>query len=215
MSSDDLHDVEMSDVIAQGPEGYDFTHPLMRSAVIDSVEPWVLRAAHRTLAGVLPTSSIDRKAHHLDLAADGPDDEAAEALAGAAARANGVGAHEVAAVAWERAARRTLDASSRAHRLGEAGISWWRAHRPERGIGLCRRQSTNWGCVRTRPRSCSPSVTWSPSTTTPVRAPRCSSTRRWYSVTNPRPAGTMMGQAANSCGARRRLTASDRLQPPW
>ncbi len=138
VSSDDLHDVEMSDVIAQGPEGYDFTHPLMRSAVIDSVEPWVLRAAHRTLAGVLPTSSIDRKAHHLDLAADGPDDEAAEALAGAATRANGLGAHEVAAVAWERAARRTLDASSRAHRLGEAGISWWRAHRPERGIGLCR-----------------------------------------------------------------------------
>ncbi len=136
VSSTDLVDAEAADLIVQGPNGYSFTHPLMRSAVLDAVEPWRRRAAHRAVADALSSSSFERRAHHLDLAADGPDAEAADALEAAARRAARQGAHEVAAKAWERAARLSTSLPEAARRLGEAGTSCWKAHAPDVGIPL-------------------------------------------------------------------------------
>jgi DNA-binding CsgD family transcriptional regulator len=136
VSSIDLLGAERGHLIAPGPDGYQFTHPLMRSAVLSGVEPHLKRTAHRAVADALPASSVERRAHHLDLAADGPDPTVAEALEATAVRAAEQGAHEVAAVAWERAARHSMSPTEMARRLGEAGTSFWRAHRPEHGIPL-------------------------------------------------------------------------------
>ena len=136
VSSIDLLGAERANLIAPGPDGYQFTHPLMRSAVLSGVEPHLRRTAHRAVADALPTSSVERRAHHLDLAADGPDPAVAEVLEATAVRAAGQGAHEVAAIAWERAARHSMSPIEVARRLGEAGSSHWKAHRPEHGIPL-------------------------------------------------------------------------------
>lgn len=138
LSSADLVEAERADLIAQATDGYEFTHPLMRSAVLNAAQPWRLRAAHRALAESLARSSFERRAHHLDLAADGPDDEAAEALEIVASHAARQGAQEVAAAAWERAARRSTSELQRARRLGEAGYASWRAQRPQHGMALSR-----------------------------------------------------------------------------
>ena len=136
VSPTDLLGAEHAGLIVQGPDGWEFTHPLMRSAVLGGLEPRLRRAAHRALADALPAHSVERLAHHLDLAADGPDPAAADVLEATAVRAALQGAHEVAAVAWERAARHSTLPAETARRLGEAGTSCWRAHHPELGIPL-------------------------------------------------------------------------------
>ena len=106
-----------------------FTHPLLSSAIYSGALPDQRRAAHRRLATIAP--SVEERARHLALAAEGPDEEAAAAL-GQAARAAGVrGAPAAAAELAELAAaltppdqapagwRRGVDAGAYLFRAGD------------------------------------------------------------------------------------------------
>ncbi len=136
VSIDDLAPAESNAVIVADGSGFRFTHPLLRTAALDRVGGEGRRRAHRALAANV--IEIDRRAHHLDRAADGPDIEAAAALEAVARRATEARSYEVAAVAWERAARRSPHQSELARCLAEATNSYWNAGRPELGIGIGR-----------------------------------------------------------------------------
>ncbi len=80
-------------------------HPVLRSVMRELAEPAERRAAHRALAGALdPERDAEARAWHLAEASVGPDDEVADALEGAAARAAGRTAYAAAARLFERAA---------------------------------------------------------------------------------------------------------------
>ena len=136
LSPADLVGSERAGVVRSGAGGYEFTHPLMQSAVLDAVASSEVRTAHRTLAEAQPSANVERRAHHLDLAADGPDEEAALALEVAARRTAKRGARELAAISWERSARRSVSPEECSRRLGESARAWWGAHRPDLGIPL-------------------------------------------------------------------------------
>jgi DNA-binding CsgD family transcriptional regulator len=84
-----------------------FSHPLVASAVIASVEPDDLRQAHARLAEAAASEEV--RARHLGLAAEGPDEAVAEALEHAAESARARGATADAASLYERAAALTPD----------------------------------------------------------------------------------------------------------
>ena len=136
LSPADLVGSERAGVVRSGAGGYEFTHPLMQSAVLDAVASSEVRTAHRTLAEAQPSANVERRAHHLDLAADGPDEEAALALEVVARRTAKRGARELAAISWERSARRSVSPEECDRRLGESARAWWGAHRPDLGIPL-------------------------------------------------------------------------------
>lgn len=104
-----------------------FRHPLVKSAVYGAVSGADRRAAHRRLAAV---SERARRAWHLAAAADGPDEEAAQALEAVAADAGRSGGVAAQAQALERAAAMTSE-EQRADRLLVAGQAWRRAGRIE------------------------------------------------------------------------------------
>jgi DNA-binding CsgD family transcriptional regulator/tetratricopeptide (TPR) repeat protein len=98
-----------------------FAHPLLRAAVLASASPIDERAAHRVVADAcVAAGSMDLAALHLAAAADGPDAEAAGALAALGDRAHARGALSEAARAWSRAAALTPDAAQRAPLLTRA-----------------------------------------------------------------------------------------------
>ncbi|HMG99678.1 MAG TPA: AAA family ATPase, partial [Gaiellales bacterium] len=114
-----------------------FRHPLVRSAVHNSAEPSERRAAHAALAQRLVGERFaDERAWHLGAAAFGPDDTAADALAGASARARERGAYAAAALTAERSARLTANAATRGQRLLEAASNAWIAGSGERAVSL-------------------------------------------------------------------------------
>ncbi|MEU9331556.1 AAA family ATPase [Streptomyces sp. NPDC048290] len=92
--------------LAQGLVG--FSHPLVRSAVLESVAPADRLAAHRALAGVLE-GQPDRQVWHRAAAGGRPDESVARALDAAADRASARGAPAVALAARERAVALTPD----------------------------------------------------------------------------------------------------------
>jgi DNA-binding CsgD family transcriptional regulator len=93
-----------------------FRHPLVRSAIYHSASLSRRQAAHAALAAVL-TGQPDRRVWHLSAAATGPDERVAAELDGAARRAIGRGAADVAISALERAAQLSEDAAVRGGRL--------------------------------------------------------------------------------------------------
>jgi DNA-binding CsgD family transcriptional regulator len=96
-----------------------FTHPLVRSAAYHRAASAERREAHRALAAAAETASAG--AWHRALAADGPDEEAAQALSGVAGEAAARGAPASAADALERAAALSADEGARFGRtLGAA-----------------------------------------------------------------------------------------------
>jgi DNA-binding CsgD family transcriptional regulator len=97
-------------------------HPLVPAALVDAAEPARRRRAHAALAGA--HTDPDRIAWHRAAAADGPDDEIAKALLGAAERSRWRGATAEAVAALERAAELTGDtAEAGAHLVRAAEVA--------------------------------------------------------------------------------------------
>jgi DNA-binding CsgD family transcriptional regulator len=98
-----------------------FTHPLLASAIYSGAAPWRRRAAHRKLSVIAPNA--EERARHQALSAEGPHEEAAAALAGAAQAAAARGAPGAAAELAELAVARTpveLAPARRRRRLAAA-----------------------------------------------------------------------------------------------
>jgi DNA-binding CsgD family transcriptional regulator len=103
------------------PGRLQFSHPLARSAVYQSISPDKRRAAHAALAAA--ATEPDRRAWHLAAAADRPDERVAAALEDAAAGARRRGGVAAEASALERAARLTADPEARARCLLKAAVA--------------------------------------------------------------------------------------------
>jgi DNA-binding CsgD family transcriptional regulator len=98
-----------------------FTHPLFASAIYSGAAPWRRREAHRKLSLVAPTA--EEQARHRALSVEGPDEDSAAALAGAAHAATARGAPGAAAELAELAVARTpveLASARRRRRLAAA-----------------------------------------------------------------------------------------------
>jgi DNA-binding CsgD family transcriptional regulator len=114
-----------------------FRHPLMRSAIHQSMSARERRAAHTAWAKTLEDDP-DRHAWHRAAAALGGDDTIADALEAAATRASQRGAPGVAFAALERAAQLTTDPKRRGTRLMHAaylGLDLGRPRDVERVLG--------------------------------------------------------------------------------
>lgn len=113
--------------------GYEFTHPLIRSAVYHSAIPSKRREAHRSIAtGV----SDPEKTRQLALAAEGPDEELAERLAGLADDAMKAGAPGTAASMWGRSVELSVDPERKRWRALQGARTALVAGRPAAAIGL-------------------------------------------------------------------------------
>jgi DNA-binding CsgD family transcriptional regulator len=107
-------------VEAEG-SGIRFTHPLFASAIYSGAAPWRRREAHLKLS--LVASNAEERARHQALAAEGPDEDAAAALAEAAHAAADRGAPSAAAELAELAVAYTpagLAPARRSRRLAVA-----------------------------------------------------------------------------------------------
>ena len=126
LSMADLEPAEAAGVVAAGPGGLRFSHPLVRAAVYQAADAPARRAAHRAhaaSAAALGESALDRRAWHLAMAATGPDASAAAELEAAGGRAAARNGHAGACEAFEAAARLSTDAAERGRRLAAAGQS--------------------------------------------------------------------------------------------
>ncbi|MEU6392901.1 AAA family ATPase [Streptomyces sp. NPDC046939] len=113
----------------------EFGHPLMRGAILSTAGHGELGSVHAELADAL-ADDPDRQVWHRALAATGPDDEVADALARAAARADALGGHAGAGAALARAAALTTDPARKARRLVDAARAAADAGLPERARAL-------------------------------------------------------------------------------
>src|SRR5215472_13077058 len=104
-----------------------FTHPLFASAIYSGAPPGRRREVHRRLGEIAPT--VEERARHLALSAEGPDEHVAAALEHAALTAAARGAPDVAAELAELAATLTpLDRlPARWRRRTDAGAYLFRA----------------------------------------------------------------------------------------
>lgn len=110
-----------------------FAHPLLRSAAWHRASAPERRATHRALATVVPG---DRRAWHLAESVTGPDAEAAEALAIAAAGATARRGYAEASLAWQRSAALSADRDLTARRLLRACNSSIAAGQLHRALSL-------------------------------------------------------------------------------
>jgi DNA-binding NarL/FixJ family response regulator len=104
---------------ALNPDGFQFRHPLIRSAVQQAATLEERRLAHAALADAL-AGHPDRAVWHRAAAATGHDEEVAVALDATGDRARLRGASAVAVAALEQAAELTADPSRRAIRVFRA-----------------------------------------------------------------------------------------------
>ncbi|MDN3029018.1 AAA family ATPase [Streptomyces sp. S.PB5] len=107
-----------------------FGHPLMRSAIHQTMPAEVRHAAHAALAAVLDEQP-DRQLRHRAAAADDPDESVAVALEDAAHRAAHRGGIAAAVTALEQAAALSEDTGRRAERLLHAADFAVELGRPE------------------------------------------------------------------------------------
>jgi DNA-binding NarL/FixJ family response regulator len=114
------------------PDGFEFRHPLTRSAVEQATPVEERRSAHAALAAVL-AADPDRAVWHRAEATKGHDDEVAAALTEAGERARLRGGGDEAIVLLERSAALTSDPQDRALRLWDAGRLAWDSGRWQDG----------------------------------------------------------------------------------
>jgi DNA-binding CsgD family transcriptional regulator len=101
-----LAPAEVAGIVQVRPDGLvTFSHPLFGSALYSSLPEAARRRLHRQLAG--GAASLEERARHLALAADGPDSQTALVLDEAAIAAGSKGAAETAAELTELACRLT------------------------------------------------------------------------------------------------------------
>jgi DNA-binding CsgD family transcriptional regulator len=101
-----LAPAEVAGIVQVGADGMvGFTHPLFGSALYSSLPEAARRKLHRELAG--RAVSLEERARHLALAADGPDSKTAQVLDEAAGAAGARGAADVAVELKELACRLT------------------------------------------------------------------------------------------------------------
>jgi DNA-binding CsgD family transcriptional regulator len=124
-----LAPAEEAGLVRVGLQGrIEFTHPLFASAVYTSAPRAQRREAHAALAQTI--GDAEQRAHHLALAADGPDEAVAQALEDAGRSARSRGAPDVAAHLTElalklapeddpRAAERRLELAEHLHLAGD------------------------------------------------------------------------------------------------
>jgi tetratricopeptide (TPR) repeat protein len=126
-----LDAAERADLLRTSGGRLRFRHPLVRSAVSRAAGFEERRAAHEALAAALDDDAdADRAAWHRAVVATPPDDEAAEALARSADRAQHRGGYAAAARALERAAELESDAQRQTDRLLGAASAAALAGRP-------------------------------------------------------------------------------------
>ena len=114
-----------------------FGHPLMRSAIRQTMPSAARQAAHAALAAVLE-GQADRQVRHLAAASATPDESVAAALQDAAARAARRGGIAAAVTALEQAAALSEDPGRRAERLLRAAdfaVELGRSQTVERLLG--------------------------------------------------------------------------------
>ncbi|MBB4912298.1 helix-turn-helix transcriptional regulator [Actinophytocola algeriensis] len=131
-----LGEAEDAGLIRIGDGRVEFRHPLVRAAVYGDAAPEHRRTVHRAVADALGPQEPDRHAWHLAEAAIGPDHRVAELLSRAAARAHARSAHDIAAAAFERAARLCPDTEGHARFCVAAAESAWLAGTASRATGL-------------------------------------------------------------------------------
>lgn len=130
-----LGPAEQAGLVTVGAHRLTFRHPLVLEAVLHEATPAQRRAAHSALAeALLPDHT--RAAWHAAAACVGPDERVADALTGAAQRADAAGAASSASIAFERASTLTPDARLRAYRLLLAAEAAFQAGATLRAITL-------------------------------------------------------------------------------
>ncbi|KAF2413988.1 hypothetical protein B1729_06845 [Microbacterium sp. B35-04] len=117
-----------------------FRHPLLRAAVYSGASAHERRAAHRAAAEAASPGDVDRRAWHLSEATSHPDAAIAGLLAEAGDHAVARAAYSVASGAFERSARLTPEAGTRAARLLRAADTAWEAGDGERAVSLLDRR---------------------------------------------------------------------------
>ncbi|WP_347976337.1 AAA family ATPase [Microbacterium sp. ProA8] len=118
-----------------------FRHPLLRAAVYSGASAQERRAAHRAAAEAASPGDVDRRAWHLSEATSHPDAAIAGLLAEAGDHAVARAAYSVASGAFERSARLTPEAGTRAARLLRAADTAWEAGDGERAVSLLDRRA--------------------------------------------------------------------------
>jgi DNA-binding CsgD family transcriptional regulator len=137
---------DLSLVSVRGGE-VEFRHPLLRAAVYSGATEHERREAHRAAADVTPRADVDRRAWHLSEAVWQPDADVADLLAEAGEHALARAAYSVAAGAFERSARVTPDAGTRAVRLLRAADTAWAAGDGARALALLDQRERDAGAT--------------------------------------------------------------------
>ncbi|MEU0881383.1 AAA family ATPase [Lentzea sp. NPDC005914] len=133
---DALAEAENAQLVQITDGRVEFRHPLIRAAVYSDATPELRRSIHRAVAETFGPRDPDRHAWHLAEATLGPDARVADLLVRAAVRAHERSAHEVAAAAYERAARLSPDVDRHASLCVAAAESAWLAGTTSRAVAL-------------------------------------------------------------------------------
>ena len=132
-----LAEAERSGLVQVRGAELHFRHPLVRSAVYGAATVPERQQVHRALAVALESAGEnDRRAWHLAMATEGPDEEIAVELEAVADRAEHRGGHAAASAAWERSAALSPVREDKGRRLFAAATSAWVAGQPGRARAL-------------------------------------------------------------------------------
>ena len=137
-TDDSLDAAERSGLVSVHGMQIEFRHPLVRSAIYQSVSSGERRAAHVALADALAGESEDRRIWHRAAAVVGADEEVAAALERTGDEARERAAFAAAAAAFERAAAISPVPEARLRRLHRAAEASWQAGRIEHAVSIVR-----------------------------------------------------------------------------
>jgi DNA-binding CsgD family transcriptional regulator len=132
LPEDALDPAEREGLLSIAGGGFEFRHPLVRSALLESTTHSEQRSAHLALASALNGGAdADRRAWHHALASVAADEDVAGALEASARRYEARGGHASASAAFVRAAELSADDGNRIRRLAAASDAAWAAGQPE------------------------------------------------------------------------------------